>query len=411
MAGRNAESVAFDTNATNLFPGASSGGNAARWVSNYGLDRLALDQSGNQLPHDSRNATMSNLGTVAAWWCAGLDCGSDVTGLHDDRYKNLMFTNPGLSSSYPTDSGVPFDFASTCCVPSIVIDPVSYNLYVAYTTFDGRVDQAVWLFPGLDPPQPNFIRPVSVSTIGGQEPNARCYVGGQSVDGNTLVFDTAATNLSPWDLDSLEDVYVWHYNDGGSYLTLASVSTAGVKGNGDSAIASISYDGRYVVFQSSATNLVPGDSNGVEDVFVRDLATQTTHRVSVGSNEQEGNSRSWKPSISGNGQVVFFDSFATNFVQGVGHGIYAREWRKGTTRLVTVDQDGRPIASVQVNGFVAVGALGDFVFFDTGMPLIEGEVLDGYSHVYRAIGVLDPAIFVEDFEWGDTRGWSFSTLF
>src|SRR5438067_2367503 len=62
---------------------------------------------------------------------------------------------------------------------------------------------------------------------------------------------------------------------------LASIGTSGAQGNGVSSSASVSADGRYVAFYSQATNLVPGDTNGTFDVFVRDLLTNTTTRVSV----------------------------------------------------------------------------------------------------------------------------------
>jgi archaellum component FlaF (FlaF/FlaG flagellin family) len=95
-----------------------------------------------------------------------------------------------------------------------------------------------------------------------------------------------------------------------------SVASDGTEGNGDSFVWSISADGRYVVFSSEASNLVPGDTNGKRDVFVHDRLTGQTTRVSVASDGTEGNNDSWAPSISADGRYVAFESEASNLVPG-----------------------------------------------------------------------------------------------
>lgn len=77
-----------------------------------------------------------------------------------------------------------------------------------------------------------------------------------------------------------------------------------------------SSDGRYVAFQSEASNLVSGDTNGVDDVFLRDTLTGTTTRVSVAQNGTQGNGSSSGDSISSNGRYVVFTSDASNLVSG-----------------------------------------------------------------------------------------------
>src|SRR4051812_2594013 len=98
--------------------------------------------------------------------------------------------------------------------------------------------------------------------------------------------------------------------------SLVSVALDGRPGNGESRAAAISADGRYVAFHSSATDLVAGDTNGHEDVFVRDRLTSTTTRVSVGSGGSESNASSTGATISADGQLVAFASDATNLVAG-----------------------------------------------------------------------------------------------
>jgi Tol biopolymer transport system component len=103
--------------------------------------------------------------------------------------------------------------------------------------------------------------------------------------------------------------------------TRASVSSAGAQGDGPSAAPSVSDDGRLVAFSSAAGNLVPGDGNGVFDIFVRDRLAQTTERVSVASDGSEANGTSFEPAISANGRFVAFTSLASNLVPGDGNSV------------------------------------------------------------------------------------------
>jgi Tol biopolymer transport system component len=99
--------------------------------------------------------------------------------------------------------------------------------------------------------------------------------------------------------------------------TRVSVASDGTQGNDASwACPSISADGRYVAFSSWASNLVPGDTNGVRDIFVHDRVTGQTTRVSVASDGTEGNGHSDLPSISADGRYVAFASEASNLVPG-----------------------------------------------------------------------------------------------
>jgi hypothetical protein len=110
-----------------------------------------------------------------------------------------------------------------------------------------------------------------------------------------------------------------------------SVSSAAEQGNAQSGSPLVSADGRYVAFSSWAANLVMGDTNGVADAFVHDRVTGATTRVSVASNGTQGNSASYPSSISADGRYVAFQSSASNLVAGdvnrsgfIG-GLYLRE--------------------------------------------------------------------------------------
>jgi Ca2+-binding RTX toxin-like protein len=135
-----------------------------------------------------------------------------------------------------------------------------------------------------------------------------------SADGRFVTFSSKASNLVPGDTNNKEDIFVRDLST--NTTTNISVSGAGNQGNGDSGFSSISADGRFVAFLSEASNLVPGDTNNKEDIFVRDLSTNTTIRVSISDAGNEGNGLSYIPSISADGRFVAFSSDADNLVPG-----------------------------------------------------------------------------------------------
>src|SRR5262245_62090218 len=127
-----------------------------------------------------------------------------------------------------------------------------------------------------------------------------------------------------------------------------SLDSAGAEASGDSTSPSLSYDGRRAVFTSYATDLVPGDTNHAPDVFVRDLVIGTTTRLSVSNSGAEGNSNSSDSVISGDGRFVAFASLSTNLVAGDTNGswdVFVRDLASQTTTRASVDANGN-----QANG-------------------------------------------------------------
>src|SRR6476619_205824 len=95
-----------------------------------------------------------------------------------------------------------------------------------------------------------------------------------------------------------------------------NLGPGGIQGNGDSRFPAISAGGRFVAFESEASNLVPSDTHSSRDVFVRDRRTGTTQRVSLGQGGVEGNYSSYGQAISFDGRFVAFRSSASNLVPG-----------------------------------------------------------------------------------------------
>jgi Tol biopolymer transport system component len=187
---------------------------------------------------------------------------------------------------------------------------------------------------------------VSVSTSGAQG-NRDSFAAGISANGRFVVINSLATNLVRGDTNDRYDVFVRDTATGAT--TRVSVSSSGAQATGgrDSFGGSVSggasADGRYVVFQSDASNLVRGDTNRVEDVFVHDRKTGRTTRLSVGSHGRRANGASWFPSISADGRYVAFQSLASNLVRGDTNklsDVFVRELATGRTTRVSVDSRG-----------------------------------------------------------------------
>ena len=141
-----------------------------------------------------------------------------------------------------------------------------------------------------------------------------------SADGRYVAFESVGTNLVGLgnDTNGKVDIFVHDLQTG--ITERVSVDSTGIQGNGDSYSPSISADGRYVAFQSDASNLVAGDTNASTDVFVHDLQTGSTTRVSVDSDGNQGTDHSYSPSISSDSKYVAFESLASNLVAGDTNG-------------------------------------------------------------------------------------------
>jgi hypothetical protein len=172
-----------------------------------------------------------------------------------------------------------------------------------------------------------------------------------------------------------------------------SLSSTGGDPNGSSLSTVISPDGRWAAFSSTASNIVPGDTNGKRDVFLSDLWTQVTIRVSVDSGGGEGNGNSSSPQISDDARYVSFESLASNLVAGDGNGsldVFVHDVQSGTTALVSRSTAG--VLSNGLSGLHSMAASGDFIsFWSTADNLVPGDT-NGTGDVFlrdRVNGTLE----------------------
>ena len=213
---------------------------------------------------------------------------------------------------------------------------------------------------------------VSLSTGGGQAGSLNEHPS-ISADGRYVAFGSPADNLVPGDTNFWTDVFVRDRQLGTTERV--SVDSSGAQCNGSSDYPSISADGRYVVFHSHSTNLVAGDTNGVFDIFVRDRQLGTTERVSVDSGGAQGNSDSDSPSISADGRYIAFHSFASNLVAGdtnAREDIFVRDRQAGATERASVGAGGVQGNFASVSPWISAdGRYVEFASFATN--LVAGD--------------------------------------
>ena len=210
---------------------------------------------------------------------------------------------------------------------------------------------------------------VSVNSAG-EQGNLSSFNSSISADGRYVAFASFATNLVAGDTNNRTDTFVHDRQTGDTIMV--SVATDGDQGNDDSEWASISSNGRYVVFRSSATNLVTGDTNAVLDIFVHDRDADengifdenapgsiSTNRVSIDSTGGQSNGDSNYPAISETGLYVTFLSAASNLVTGDLNSfadIFVHDRQTGQTSRVSIDSAGNEanhssqVSSISSNG-------------------------------------------------------------
>jgi Tol biopolymer transport system component len=203
-----------------------------------------------------------------------------------------------------------------------------------------------------------------------------------SADGRRVAFVSFASNLVPGDHNGTADVFV--YDREAESLALVSCAADGTPGNGAAGDPSVSANGRYIAFESSADNLVAGDSNGSRDIFRRDTQTGEVLRVSVATGGGEADGSSGDPSISADGSLVAFHSLATNLVAGdlnAKGDIFAHNAINDETELISRTDTGAQ--GLQHSEHPAVSADGRWVVYDSTSANLVSDDTNSERDVFR----------------------------
>lgn len=203
-------------------------------------------------------------------------------------------------------------------------------------------------------------------------------------DGRFVAFSSSATNLVPGDTNGRKDVFVRDRLNGTTKRI--SISSLGVQGDGDSEHPAITYDGRYVVFDSLATNLVSGDTNNSRDVFMFDTQTDTASLVSVSQAGVIGSTFSNYPDVSADGRFVVFTSFSANLIPGVslyglGQQVFIKDMLTGGLQIVSRNSLTNDIGNSS-SSIPRISCDGGVVSFDSAATnLVSGDA-NGQDDVF-----------------------------
>lgn len=384
--------VAFRSNAANLVADDTND-----WTDVFVRDltagttiRVSLQPDGSETPAYSRLPSVSDDGGIVTFEGRVATSGVTLTAVYDATAGTVehllprqVSGNPGRplkARLQPAVSGngqfVAFHSKSTFqdAYPASVRPPND--------DFNGTFD--VFVFDIATDPRPPLER-VSRDSAGdeGRGDSASATL---SDDGSVVVFHSYADDLVADDLNESEDVFV-RFRGPPSTL-LVSATPGGVPGNGDSLRPFVSGDGNFVAFRSQASNLVPGDTNGQWDIFVRDLAAGTTERVSVSSAGAEADHDSFEPGLSDDGRFVVFRSMASNLVAGDDNNrgdIFVHDRDTGQTALVSAptgeSADGHSFQP-------AISGSGEWIVFESDATNLVADDTNGARDVFRAANPL-----------------------
>ena len=386
--------VVFESGASNLVPEDSSLFQDVfvrdRWL---GTTELAsVSTTSEQANHQSRVPAISADGRFVSFSSPASNLVSGDTNDEDDIFlrDRLLGTAERVSVSNEGDEA---EHLSTSLYSAISADG-------RLVAFDTNTDNFV---PGgetgLDTDV--FVRDrfagttefISVNRLGGSSIGSS-HQPSISADGRFVAFHSDSGNLVSGDGNGTWDVFV---RDRLLAVTeRVSVSSTGAQGNDGSGGAAISADGRYVAFDSIATNLVPDDTNECIDVFVHDRVLGTTERVSVSSLGQQGSLDSQFPSISAHGRFVAFVSSAFNLVPGDTNNlpdIFVRDRLLGTTERVSVSTAGEEANAA--SGPASISANGGCVAFYSEASNLVADDTNGVSDAFVRVLDAHEATFVD----------------
>jgi Tol biopolymer transport system component len=313
--------LAFESWATNLVAGDTDTGHISCFIA------------------DRQLGTIAHIDLTPSGAVGDSDC--TITGISDDGTKVLFQSD--ATDLVPNDTNASLD--------------VFVRDVAAGTTTRISLD-----FTGAELPFPSGAGPLSA-------------------DGRYAVFETFGDGVVPTDNNGRSDAFVVDLVAGG--VTLATVPSAGLLGDGDSFPDSLTPDGRYLVFDSDATNLVAGDTNGADDTFVRDLVAGTTTRVSVANDGSQAPSGGAGGEITPDGRYVIFVSFDDSLVAGDTNGladIYLRDRIAGATLEYTKAGAGGTCANLCGGGQFSRDGLSRA--FISSRPLVGGDT-NGLSDAFE----------------------------
>jgi Tol biopolymer transport system component len=379
----NGRYVAFMSTATNLVPGDTNGAADifVRDLWTGAVVRVSTDPGGNQADSGSDTPALSADGRYVAFasYADNLVPGEpeDVNGAADIFVKDLQ-TGAVVRANTDANGNPTFGASGS---PALSAD----GRYVAFWSDAGNLvpggsNGLVHIF--VKDLQTEAVVQASTDSAGNQG-NGNSFSPSLSGDGRYVAFWSDAGNLVPGDTNNEDDVFVKDLWTGA--VVRASTDAGGAQANRSSDSPALSADGRYVAFDSLASNLVPGGTNGAIDIFVKDLWTGAVVRASTtaaGGSQSQG-SFSFSPALSADGRFVAFWSSASNLVPGDtngAHDVFVKDlWTGAAVRVSTTAGGGQANGASDTSALSADGRY--VVFTSLASNLVAGDT-NGVQDVF-----------------------------
>ncbi|MFG1222317.1 TolB family protein [Xanthobacter wiegelii] len=356
--------VVFYSYASNLVPGDGNGAGDifVKDLTTGVITRISTDASGAQANGSSYRPVFSPDGTKVAFYSYGSNLvPGDTNGANDIFVKDLTTRVITLVSTDGTDA----QGNSSSYGPVFSPDGTKVAFYsLASNLVPNDTNGAIDIFV-KDLLSGETIRIATNAT--GAQGNDYSYQAVFSPDGTKVAFYSYASNLVAGDTNNNADIFIKDLNSGA--VTLVSTDAAAIQGNSSSYTPVFSPDGTKVAFTSVATNLVPGDTNGIVDVFVKDLTTGMVTLVTADATGVQADSDSYSPQFSPDGTKLAFYSYATNLVPGDTNNtpdVFVKDLTTGIVTRLSTDAAG-----AQGNGYSDSPVFspdGNKVVFNSGAP-------------------------------------------
>lgn len=385
--------IAFESAANNLVSNDTNGVSDIflRDTFNNLTTRISVDSAGNQGNGNSSLAAISGDGNIIAFVSdsTNLISALDENGF-PDIYVHTISTGDTIIISNGM-SGQPANGASSS--PAISTDGkfvAFHSLASNLVANDTNAKSDVFVYDMTT----KLIKRVSVSSTGIQG-NGNSYQPSLSADGRYVAYQTEAENIAIGDSNGVSDIVVYDRQTGA--VSRMSLDSQGRQSNGASINPCISGDALFVVFESKATTLVNGDFNGVSDIFLRDIAAAKTTRISINDAGFEANDDSYNPVISSDARFIAFESRARNLIKGDNNkrrDIYVRDRKFGK-----ITRESIPDSRTDADGHsfnAAVSANGEVIAFDSIATDMIIDDTNGVSDVFTRNRNLTYRLIVPD---------------
>ena len=375
--------VAFISASNSLVPGDTNNFNDVfvKDLQSGAIVRANTDAAGGQANNSSASASFSADGRYVVFDSVATNLvAGDTNSSRDVFVKDLQTGTIVRASTTATGgqaNGSGFGGSLSADGRYVVFESSAANLVAGDTNISTDVF--------VKDLQTGAIVRANTDAAGGQTSNVNnAFNAALSADGRYVVFESLATNLVVGDTNGQADIFVKDLQTGA--IVRANTSAAGAQANNQSAHASISSDGRYVAFDSFSTNLVAGDTNGSRDIYVKDLQTGEVVRASATAAGGQADTSSFSPSFSADGRYVVFESSATNLVAGDTNGqpdVFVKDLQSGSIVRANTSAAGVQTNTTSLNA--ALSADGRYVVFESG----AANLVAGDTNVQQDIFVKD----------------------